>query len=67
MSLPLTGPVQTNDRAAICAIVLVVLNVEITARIEFFTDSKIVKDDLINEHIDPDYLMMQTYGLYCRI
>ena len=41
---PLLGPIQTVPRAELTAVCIVVDKVEVGARIDFFTDSKITKD-----------------------
>ena len=44
MSTPLPGEIQTNNRAEIYAILIVVRNIELAGKIDFFTDNKIARD-----------------------
>ena len=41
---PLLGPIQTVPRSELTAVCIVVEKVEVGAKIDFFTDSKITKD-----------------------
>jgi len=44
MATPLPGEVQSNNRAEIYAILIVVRNIELAGIIDFFTDNKIARD-----------------------
>ena len=44
MSTPLPGEIQTNNRAEIYAILIVVQNLELAGKVDFFTDNKIARD-----------------------
>lgn len=44
MSTPLPGEIQTNNRAEIYAILIVVQNLELAGKADLFTDNKIARD-----------------------
>lgn len=44
ISTPLPGLIQSNNRAELYALWIVVMNVEIVGKVDFFTDNKIVRD-----------------------
>jgi len=44
MSTPLPGEIHTNNRAELYALLLVVQNLELAGKVDFFTDNKIIKD-----------------------
>jgi len=44
---PLPGLIQSNNRAELYALWIVVTNIEIVGKIDFFTDNKIVRDTIL--------------------
>lgn len=46
-SMPLPSPIQTNNRTEIYAVLIVLRNIKIAGKIDFFTDNKICRDTFL--------------------